>query len=321
MRQQIAWAKAYKRLTSESSAAKGPTKKFRRASSPKVAVEDEELVTVDYHDMKPPAVFVDGYNVIGFTNVWEQRVGVSLDEARDRLISDMGVLRGGTGWHIELVFDAYKHSSPERSESIDGVVVTFTSPSETADDCIERRFNTLAQAGFSNMIVATDDNLLRMTAQQLGAGFLTCSMLLEEIRIAYSGWEAEEGAMAKTAKEARPTIGDGLTPELKDAISLLRTKQQLQQAIADEERKRTQSTSSDGRDKVRTKATYVDLTPQLLSRIRTGTFESPPPEEEKKERRDDSDNLGLSDFEIDKLLRLSKQKARPKKNSGKKNNN
>ena len=323
VRQQIAWAKAYKRLMSDSSAAKGPTKKFRRVVGPKVAVKDEELVTVDYQDMKPPAVFVDGYNVIGFANVWEQRVGVSLDEARDRLISDMGVLRGGTGWHIELVFDAYKHSSPERTESIDGVVVTFTSPSETADDCIERRFNTLAQAGFANMVVATDDNLLRMTAQQLGAGFLTCSMLLEEIRIAYSGWEAEEGAMAKTAKEARPTIGDGLTPELKDAISLLRKKQQLQQAIADEERKRTQFTSPDGRDnhQLRTKATYVDVTPQLLSQLKAQlVVESPhPPEEEKKrQQKAESDNLGLSDSDIDKLLRMSKQKARPKK---KKNNN
>jgi len=320
--QQIAWVRARKRLLASSLSSTG--RKFRQERGPKTTVEDEELLSdVDYSRIQPPAVFVDGYNVIGFTNVWEQRSGVSLDEARDRLLSDLAVLRGGTGWHIELVFDAYKHSAPEKSELVDGVVVTYTSPSETADDCIERRFNALAQAGFTNMVVATDDNLLRMTAQQLGAGFLTCSMLLEEIRIAYSGWEAEEESMAKASKAARPTIGDGISSELKDAISLLRANQQLKNAVQVPPSSSPTSSSFLGGNKPapRAKESYVKVTSEMLSQLKATyddkTTQTPPLEEEdegkKKTKKKKPNEFGLSDSDIDNLIRKTQQKAKPNK--------
>ena len=317
--QQIAWVRARKRLLSSSTSSAG--RKFRQERGPKTIVEEEDAVLseADYSKIQPPAVFVDGYNVIGFTNVWEQRSGVSLDEARDRLISDLAVLRGGTGFHIELVFDAYKHSAPEKSEQVDGVVVTYTSPRETADDCIERRFNALAQAGFTNMVVATDDNLLRMTAQQLGAGFLTCSMLLEEIRIAYSGWEAEEESMAKASKAARPTIGDGISSELKEAISSLRTNQQLKNA-AQIPPSSSSSSSLGGNKAPRAKAVYVKVTADILSQIKAtyvdNTLQPPASEEEdegKKKTKKTQNEFGLSDSDVDYLIRKTQQKAKPNK--------
>jgi len=317
--QQIAWVRARKRLLSSSTSSAG--RKFRQERGPKTIVEEEDAVLseADYSKIQPPAVFVDGYNVIGFTNVWEQRSGVSLDEARDRLISDLAVLRGGTGFHIELVFDAYKHSAPEKSEQVDGVVVTYTSPRETADDCIERRFNALAQAGFTNMVVATDDNLLRMTAQQLGAGFLTCSMLLEEIRIAYSGWEAEEESMAKASKAARPTIGDGISSELKEAISSLRTNQQLKNA-AQIPPSSSSSSSLGGNKAPRAKAAYVKVTADILSQIKAtyvdNTLQPPASEEEdegKKKTKKTQNEFGLSDSDVDYLIRKTQQKAKPNK--------
>ena len=39
------------------------------------------------------------------------------------------------------------------------------------------------------MIVATDDNALRMVAGSQGAGYISANLLLEELRIAYRGWE------------------------------------------------------------------------------------------------------------------------------------
>ena len=39
------------------------------------------------------------------------------------------------------------------------------------------------------MIVATDDSILRMVAGAQGAGFISASLLVEEMRVAYSGWE------------------------------------------------------------------------------------------------------------------------------------
>ena len=37
--------------------------------------------------------------------------------------------------------------------------MTYTSAADTADSWIERRFLELSQAGFTNMVVATDDNV------------------------------------------------------------------------------------------------------------------------------------------------------------------
>lgn len=39
------------------------------------------------------------------------------------------------------------------------------------------------------MVVATDDNVLRMVAGSEGVGYLSASLLVEELRIAYKGWD------------------------------------------------------------------------------------------------------------------------------------
>ena len=154
IRQQIAWAKAYKRLMTQTSSSAGQSKKFRRKSDgPK---EEEEYVEINYVDTKPPAVFVDGYNVIGYMKqVDNSKINISFEEARDSLISDLAVLRGATGWWLEVVFDAYLTQSVENQYTVDSVLVTYTGKSETADNYIERRFVELQNEGYTNMIVVT----------------------------------------------------------------------------------------------------------------------------------------------------------------------
>ena len=142
VRQQIAWAKAYKRLMKiQSQGGSSLGKKFTKERTAKVA--EEEYVEIDYAETKPPAIFVDGYNVIGYINSVENR-NIDLSDARDCLISDLSVLCGATGWWIELVFDAYDVGANTVSEDIvDQVHVSYTSRSETADNLIERRFSEL----------------------------------------------------------------------------------------------------------------------------------------------------------------------------------
>lgn len=220
VRQQIAWAKAYKRImTSSFSSANHVTRKFRQDRGPKE--EEEEYTEIDFKKTKPPAVFVDGYNIIGYINSVEGR-NIAFDDARDCLISDLAVLRSATGWWIEVVFDAYKAMTPQKTESIDSLLVHYTGMSETADNFIERRFGELAAEGFTNMIVATDDNVLRMVAGGAGAGYLSASMLVEELRIAYRGWEEVEVEMAREAKRQRPNLGDGLSSDMKRAIAQMK---------------------------------------------------------------------------------------------------
>ena len=220
VRQQIAWAKAYKRIMSSSfSSNNHVTRKFRQDRGPKE--EEEEYTEIDFKKTKPPAVFVDGYNIIGYINSVEGR-NIAFDDARDCLISDLSVLRSATGWWIEVVFDAYKAMTPQKTESVDSLLVHYTGISETADNFIERRFGELAAEGFTNMIVATDDNVLRMVAGGAGAGYLSASMLVEELRIAYKGWEDVEVELAREARRQRPNIGDGLSSEMKRAIAKMK---------------------------------------------------------------------------------------------------
>lgn len=89
IRQQIAWAKAYKRLMSAQGPGGGATggnstpRKFRQQNEPRDA--PEEYVEIDYVNTNPPAVFVDGYNIIGYINTAEGRT-IDLEDARDCLI-------------------------------------------------------------------------------------------------------------------------------------------------------------------------------------------------------------------------------------------
>jgi predicted RNA-binding protein with PIN domain len=167
---------------------------------------------------------VDGYNIIGYINKQEGR-NLDLADARDCLINDLAVLRGATGWWIEVVFDAYNVHGPSKTESIDSLMVTYTSSAETADNHIERRFSELKQSGFTNMIVATDDSALQMIAGSTGNGFISSSMLLEELRIAYRGWETTAVELEREVKRVAPTIGDSLSLDVKNAIEELKRQQ------------------------------------------------------------------------------------------------
>ena len=72
------------------------------------------------------------------------------------------------------------------------------------------------------MVVATDDNVLRNVAGSVGAGFMSANMLLEELRIAYRGWEILEEDLEKESKSNKPKIGDGLSDEVRKAIEKLK---------------------------------------------------------------------------------------------------
>ena len=235
VRKQIALAKAYKKATDASTHSIG--KKFRQEKGEKK--EEEEYIEINYEKTKPPAIFVDGYNIVNYINCVEgnglggERLGLDMADGRDSLISDLCVLRGCTGWYIEVVFDSYKRSSninsgiPGNAVSslIDNVRVTFSGKSETADTYIERRFNDLKKQGFTNMVVATDDNVLRMAAGGVGAGFLSCGMLVEEMKFAYSSWAIVEEELKTEEIRSRPRLGDVVSTEVQSAVKEMKERE------------------------------------------------------------------------------------------------
>lgn len=226
VKQQIAWIKSYKKLKSQQGQI-SIGNKFRQNKAPKL--EKEEYIEIDYNETKPPAIFVDGYNIIGSMGSFNDE-NMNLEDARDGLINDLGVLSCLTGWWIEVVFDAYKNKGniKSKSDGSDGLIVTYTGSSETADNYIERRFSELKAQNFTNMIVATDDMVLRTVAGSTGAGFMPASSLLEEIRIAYMSWENTQLDLENEIKRNQQTVlgnKDTMSDELKEAYILLKMKE------------------------------------------------------------------------------------------------
>ena len=268
VRKQIQFAKAYKRLVSNSRQnARQHSPRVRKERAPKP--EKEEYVEIDYENTAPPLLFVDGYNIIGYINSVEGR-RVTLDEARDCLVADLCVVASATGWAIECVFDAYNNPLNAAGARVqqDGISVYYTSRKETADDYIERRINDL-QGRNPNLVVATDDNALRSTAIGLGAGFLTASMILEEFRVAYRGWQIVEEEMEEEARRLRPTVGGNTSPDMRAAIREMMSLNAGIDATAleEEDAKRRDMQSSQSLGASKPKRKDVDLTMENLREV------------------------------------------------------
>ena len=233
VKQQIEWAKSYKKLKAGEGQSSSIGTKFRQTKGPKQ--QEEEYVEIDYKESKPPAIFVDGYNIIGYAKSFESE-DMNFEESRDCLINDLCVLSCLTGWWIEVVFDAYKVKGNPKSTSevTDGLIITYTGSSETADNYIERRFGELKAQNFSNMVVATDDIVLRTVAGSTGAGYMPASILLEEIRIAYMSWENTQLQLENEIKRKTPSpLGDKdtMSLDLKEAYAQLKIKEAERKAI------------------------------------------------------------------------------------------
>jgi len=235
IKQQIAWVKSYKKLKQKGISTSLGTK-FRQIKGPKS--KEDEYIEIDYNETKPPAIFVDGYNILGSIGTFNDE-NLNLEGARDGLINDLGVLSCLTGWFIEVVFDAYKNKAniKSKSDGSDGFIVTYTGSSETADNYIERRFGELKAQNFSNMVVATDDIVLRTVAGSSGAGYMPASSLLEEIRIAYMSWENTQLELENEIKRnPQPVLGDTMSDELKEAYIFLKKKEAEKLAKKEQEK-------------------------------------------------------------------------------------
>ena len=75
--------------------------------------------------------FVDGYNILGAE---ENKEGLSIDHARDRLADELADFSGFTNIDIVLVYDGHHVKNNKGSETmVSGVRVVYTQAEETAD--------------------------------------------------------------------------------------------------------------------------------------------------------------------------------------------
>lgn len=65
---------------------------------------------------------------------------------------------------------------------------------------------------------------MRLAAGTSGNGFLSAAMLLEELRIAYKGWEYAAEDLERESQRQKPTIADGLSDDIRRAIEMMKQK-------------------------------------------------------------------------------------------------
>lgn len=130
--------------------------------------------------IKKRILYVDGYNII---NCWEDLkslMDISLEEAREDLISVMKEFQALSGIELIVVFDSYKSKHLQTiEEKRSNITVVFTKEFETADSYIERACHLIARD--EHVRVATSDNAIQNIA--LGSGATRISA--RELKIEY----------------------------------------------------------------------------------------------------------------------------------------
>lgn len=101
-------------------------------------------------------LIVDGYNVIGDWKRLKEKKKISLEEARDDLLSWLAEYQGFTGTRVIVVFDAHNVKGKGKKVREYRLDIRYTKEKETADECIERLVFELSHR-HRQIYVATSD--------------------------------------------------------------------------------------------------------------------------------------------------------------------
>lgn len=124
---------------------------------------------------------VDGYNVIHAWPSLKRLMGVSLEDARDKLVERLSVYGLVTGADVTVVFDAHHSSSMANAEErVEGVRVLFTRKGHSADHAIERIAYTATGAG-DNLTVATSDRFQSDLVRGMGGAVISAPELERQV--------------------------------------------------------------------------------------------------------------------------------------------
>src|SRR5690625_532160 len=159
-------------------------------------------------------LIVDGYNLIGANKELFSESKVSLELAREELITALAEYQMVTTFEIIIVFDAYEVKSMESIFQKHGITVIFTKEKETADEYIERFVHDNYHPFLCEISVVTSDLTEQNTIFALGAYRISSrEMRSEERRVGKEGrdgWgpedekkQKDEGTAADYAERGR----------------------------------------------------------------------------------------------------------------------
>lgn len=133
---------------------------------------------------KSRILLVDGYNLIGANKELSYEANISLEIARELLLSDLAEYNATTNYEIICVFDAYMVRSTETIINFHGVSVVYTKEKETADEYIERFVHLNYNKHLTEITVVTSDYTEQRTIFGLGALRKSSREMWQELGVA-----------------------------------------------------------------------------------------------------------------------------------------
>ena len=159
-------------------------------------------------------LLVDGYNIIHDWELLSNLAEISLEFARDKLISMVANYQGFKDIDIIIVFDAHKiRHGQEKVLHYGNVTIVYTQEFETADAYIERTIQNLTnKAKPYRAAVATSDSMEQVIIMAKGALRLSAADFLTEI-------ETAEAEIRRKIAAARPVKNNQLLDNLDAATA------------------------------------------------------------------------------------------------------
>jgi hypothetical protein len=115
-----------------------------------------------------PRVIVDGYNLLHKLPALSSLLGCDLEQARERLVSQLAGYRAARNVRVTLVFDGRgPQARPAGARLPSGVEVVYSRAPQTADDVIKRMLAT--ERSPRACTVVTSDNSIILHARDFGA--------------------------------------------------------------------------------------------------------------------------------------------------------
>ncbi|MBM4139184.1 MAG: NYN domain-containing protein [Nitrospira sp.] len=104
----------------------------------------------------PTHLIIDGYNVLGLTGKFSNR----LESAREEFLRALGSYRHRTGHSVTVVFDGWQQGQPlEQHEHRAGVEVIYSKRGEKADQVIQR---LVREYGSDCAVVSSDHEIVNV---------------------------------------------------------------------------------------------------------------------------------------------------------------
>jgi len=169
---------------------------------------------------------VDGYNIIHDWELLSTLADISLEFARDKLVSMVANYQGFKDIDVIIVFDAHKIKHGHEKVIHQGnVTIVYTQESETADAYIERTIQNLAdKAKPYRVAVATSDSIEQVIVMAKGAIRLSAPDFLTEIQAA----ETEIRRKITTSRPVKTNqLLDNLDPAMASWLEAARLKKEL----------------------------------------------------------------------------------------------